>query len=353
MQLTHAEVTPIELKLHSPIHMAHQPTIEIVTAIFVRLETRRGQSAWGVTVSHPALTGDTPAEALKTAHACAQRIPDLHPLNIEFTLATLAPICEMHPSVLCAFDLALHDLLALAADMPLYRLLGGYRDRIQTSITLPLAALDEMVDNARRRVAQGFRILKLKGGLNPVTDVECVRAVQRALPGIRLRLDADGGYDVRTALEVARSLEGKIEWLEQPTPAGDLQALREVTLRSPTPILADQSACGPASALQISAGRCANGLAVKLASCGGLAPARQVEAIARAGRLSILASCLVEPAMLTAAGLAFALSSPAVQFGDLDGFLHLADDPSLPGFTLHEGQLIASDVVGLGYSVNL
>ena len=57
--------------------------------------------------------------------------------------------------------------------------------------------------------------------------------------------------------------------------------------------------------------------------------------------------------MLIAAGLSFALSSPNVRYGDLDGYLDLTNDPSRAGFRLEEGWLIASEVPGLGYTVEL
>jgi L-Ala-D/L-Glu epimerase len=353
MQITRAEVTPVELSLKQPVQMAGLPEIKSVTAIFIRLETRQGQSAWGCTVAHPQLTGEQPRDVLQACRLCAARVPDLHPLNIEYTLAELTGLAGQAPSALCAFDLALHDLLALAADMPLYRLLGGYRDRIQTSITVPLAPVTESVEMAEQRAAWGFRILKIKGGQDPDLDVERVKAIRRALPGLKLRLDADGGYTVQQALDVARALQGAVEMLEQPTPPEDLQALRQVSQHSPLPVLADQSACGPAAALEIAAHHSAHGLSVKLASCGGLRGARQVDSIARAAHLSTMVSCLIEPALLIAAGLSFALSSPNVQFGDLDGHLYLSDDPSQPGFVLQDGWLIASEVPGLGYSVRL
>jgi len=57
--------------------------------------------------------------------------------------------------------------------------------------------------------------------------------------------------------------------------------------------------------------------------------------------------------LLTAAGLSLALSSPNVKYADLDGFLDLEDDPSLPSFELKEGWLTASEVPGLGCTVSL
>ena len=353
MQITKAEVTPVELRLKRPVRISGIPEITHITAIFIRIETRQGQSAWGCTIAHSGLTGEDPDQVLRSCRACASKVPDLHPMNLEYSLAELSPLVESTPSALCAFDLAFHDLLGLAAGLPLYRLLGGYRNCIPTSITIPLTSLEESVELARECASLGFRILKIKGGQDAELDVRRVQAVRHALPNLALRLDADGGYTVQQALDVARALHTELEMLEQPTPPDDLKGLRQVTEHSPVPILADQSVRGPASALQIASDHCAHGLSVKLTTCGGLRCARQVDAIARAAHLFTMVSCLVEPAMLVAAGLSFALSSPNVQYGDLDGYLHLAEDPSQPGFTLKDGWLIARDVPGLGYSVNL
>ncbi|MCB0237950.1 MAG: dipeptide epimerase, partial [Anaerolineae bacterium] len=180
-----------------------------------------------------------------------------------------------------------------------------------------------------------------------------VRAVCDALPELTIRLDADQGYSVRQALDVARALRDKIEMLEQPTPARDLDALRQVSVLSRVPILASQSVLGPESALEIVSQRAAGGISIKLTTCGGLLQARQIDAIARAGRLATMVGCLNEPALLIAAGLAFALSSANVQYGDLDGHFDLVDDPTTAGFRFEEGWLIASDVPGLGCRVEL
>jgi L-alanine-DL-glutamate epimerase-like enolase superfamily enzyme len=321
--------------------------------VFVCVETRLGQVAWGCAAFDPAITGETREDVVRACQACADRARDLNPLNTEYALDELAQLTEGTPSALCAFDLAFHDLLGMAAGMPLHRLLGGYRNRIQTSITIGIAPVRETVELARDRARQGFRILKVKGGLDPDEDVRRVRAIHEALPHLALRLDADQGYTVQQALEVARALEGNLEMLEQPTPAADLKGLHQVTRHSPVPILADQSVVGPPSALEIAARQAADGVSIKLATCGGLRCARQVDTIARAARMATMVSCVNEPALLTAAGLSFALSSPNVRYGDLDGHFDLLGDPTVPGFLLQDGWLIATDVPGLGCTVEL
>ncbi|MBN2146859.1 MAG: hypothetical protein JW726_05700 [Anaerolineales bacterium] len=353
MQITHAEVTSVELKLRQPVRMACIPEITHVTAVFVRLETRQGLNAWGCAVAHPQLTGQTPQVVLQACQAGAELALDLHPLNMEYALDQLAQALGDVPAALCAFDLAFHDLLGLAADMPLYRLLGGYRNRIQTSATIPLSGIEESVERAEAYACRGFRILKIKGGVDPALDVQRVRAIRRLLPDFILRLDADGGYTLQQALDVARALKGGLEMLEQPTPAQDLETLRQVTLQSPLPVLADQSASGPASALALAAQKMVNGLSIKIAACGGLRGARQADSIARAGKLTTMVSCVIEPALMIAAGLSFALSSANVQYGDLDGHLELIADPTTASFRLEEGWLVASEVPGLGCTVSL
>lgn len=353
MQITRVEVTPVELKLAHRVHIAHLDPIQHVQAIFVRFETQDGISAWGCTVAHPDLNGTDPSRALQACRRAADLVPDLHPTQIEYSLEQLSAVMQEAASARCAFDLAYHDLLGYLTGLPLYRLLGGYRNRIPTSATLPIDTLEPTIERAGRLVSRGFRILKLKGGLDAEEDVHKVKALQRAYPEVMLRLDPDGGYNVREALSVTKQLQGVIEMLEQPTPTDDLQALGDVTRQSRVPILADQCADDPERALAVAADKLADGICIKVATCGGIQPARSMNNLTRVAKLRTMVSCLIEPAMLIAAGLGVALSSPNVSYCDLDGHLDLTNDPSVPGFNLREGELIAAEVPGIGCRFDL
>lgn len=352
MQILKCEVIPVDLKLRQPARLAGLPEISHITAIFIRIETKEGRNAFGCTVAHPDLTGEKVNQVLHTCQECAAMVPDLHPINIEYSLSEIATISKDSPGVKCAFDLAFYDLLGLAADLPLYRLFGGYRNKVQTSATIPVSTQQESIELASGLAQQGFRMLKLKGGIDPEEDVARVRAVHRLLPNHILRLDADGGYSIKDALDVARALKDELEMLEQPTPPNDLDGLRQVTQNSPIPILADQSVHGPSSALDLATQHRVDGICVKVATCGGLHCARQVDSISRAARIATMVSCVIEPALMIAAGLSLALSSPNVHYCDLDGFLDIANDPTIPGFELRDGCLTASEVPGLGCTVN-
>ena len=104
VQITHVEVIPVEFDLRLPYRVAHSSTVEHVAVVFVRIETRQGDVAWGCAALDPAVTSDTLEEVTRVCQACADRVTDLNPLNLEFALAELAQITDGTPSARCALD---------------------------------------------------------------------------------------------------------------------------------------------------------------------------------------------------------------------------------------------------------
>ncbi|MGH9024254.1 MAG: mandelate racemase/muconate lactonizing enzyme family protein [Acidimicrobiia bacterium] len=108
-------------------------------------------------------------------------------------------------------DVALHDLLARAQGIPVYKLLGGHgRARVTCyASSVYIAGIEEMVREATGQVALGHAALKVKigrpaslGGIR--ADVDSIREIRLALgPGVELMLDANSAYDAATAIRVA------------------------------------------------------------------------------------------------------------------------------------------------------
>lgn len=95
---------------------------------------------------------------------------------------------------------------------------------------------DQVVVQARRLVdGWGFGSLKLKGGVFP-PDQECaaIEALREAFPDMPLRLDPNGAWTVPTSIEVARRLDGVLEYLEDPTPG--IEGMAAVAAQSPLPL---------------------------------------------------------------------------------------------------------------------
>ena len=168
MQISSVEVIPVQLTLREPFRTAAYPEpITQVESVFLRAELVRDYGdTWGCAVLDP--TDSVSLERVKkVCQNCADRLQDINPLNTQYALAELSEVIEGLSSVQCAIDMLLFDLLGLWSKLPLFRLLGGYRDRIQTSITLPLEDVPATVEMAEKRARDGFGIFKLKGGLDP------------------------------------------------------------------------------------------------------------------------------------------------------------------------------------------
>jgi L-alanine-DL-glutamate epimerase-like enolase superfamily enzyme len=142
-----------------------------------------------------------------------------------------------------AIDIAVWDLAAKAAGVPLYRMLGGYRDSVRAYASTPtLGTIEEYVQLCRTLVEQGFRAIKLHGWGDPDRDIEACQAVRDAIgPSIALMLDVVGAYDRGDALRVGRALERLgFEWLEEPILDHDLAGYRDLCTALDLPIAAGE-----------------------------------------------------------------------------------------------------------------
>jgi L-alanine-DL-glutamate epimerase-like enolase superfamily enzyme len=128
-------------------------------------------------------------------------------------------------AAIAGIDIALWDLKAQSAGLPLYKLLGGLRPSVPTYASGGYygpdgeACVDGLVDEMSGYAELGYTAVKLKvGGLSIKDDVARVLAVRDALPDVEIMLDANSAYDVPAAIEAARAFEPlQIYWLEEPT----------------------------------------------------------------------------------------------------------------------------------------
>jgi L-alanine-DL-glutamate epimerase-like enolase superfamily enzyme len=350
MKITRVAVWPVEMALTEPYTIAYE-TIATATNVFLRIETTTGHVGCGCAAPDLQVTGETPSTVIAALRDLAE--PALlgeDPLRTGMLLERLRPALRPQPSAFAAVDMALHDILGRVSGLPLWRLLGGFRDCIETSVTIGILPLQTTVDRARAWAAQEFRCLKLKGGQDVESDVARVLAVREALgTHAELRFDANQGYTVEEAQYfVAATRSAAVAVFEQPTPKGKPGLLGEVAQSVPIPVMADESLMGLRDAFQLAREDLADMVNVKLMKVGGLAEALQVNAVARSAGLEVMVGCMDEAELSIAAGLSFALARPNVVYADLDGHMDLQGDPTHGVLTLREGFLYPSEQAGLG-----
>ncbi|HEX4412368.1 MAG TPA: enolase C-terminal domain-like protein, partial [Lacipirellulaceae bacterium] len=145
-----------------------------------------------------------------------------------------------------AVEMALWDLAGKAQQSPVWKLFGPRaRDLVPTKWSVSGVAPAKAAEIAAWAVGQGFKKMKVKVGIDPLTDIERVRAVRNAVgPDIKLGVDANGGWPTpAVAIATISRLcdESNIYFAEQPVPAGDPALLAEVRRNVPVPIIADES----------------------------------------------------------------------------------------------------------------
>ena len=219
-------------------------------AIVVRVETDEGLTGYGE--AHP---GRSPGAVAALVNATLN--PMLAGMDACDVVGVWSRVHRMQLSshglgagaalALSGIDLALWDIRAKAAGMPLYRLLGGSRKRVPAyagGISLGFQPPEQLAEEARGYVAAGYRALKLRLGDNPRDDAARVRAVREALgPDVDILTDANTAWSVADARRVIPTLaEARVGWLEEPFSALDFGAYRIAATIEPTlPIAAGEN----------------------------------------------------------------------------------------------------------------
>jgi L-alanine-DL-glutamate epimerase-like enolase superfamily enzyme len=142
-----------------------------------------------------------------------------------------------------SIDMALWDIRGKVAGLPLYKLLGGYRDRVPTYIAggyyEPGKGLRELAAEMEENVRLGARAVKIKVGAAPIAeDVERVRVARDAIgPGVTLMIDANCAYRAYEAIQLARKIEKyDIFWFEEPVVPDDYDGHRRVAQATSIPV---------------------------------------------------------------------------------------------------------------------
>ncbi|GAB4371720.1 MAG: dipeptide epimerase [Acidobacteriota bacterium] len=354
MRIRRVVVWPITLRLSESYAIAYE-TVSEVTNFLVRIETSSGIAGCGCAAPDIGVTGETPDACRAGLEDIAgQLLVGTDPLRPARLLEKLKPLLEGRPAALAAVDMALHDVLGKVAGLPVWRLLGGFRDRMRTSITIGILPVRDTVAKARHWVANGFRSLKIKGGVDVQEDIARVHAVRKAVgQRIELRFDANQGYSVEQSLEfLEQTRSADIELIEQPTPRGKPDLLGRVTAATPLPVMADESLLTLRDAFRIARRDLADMVNVKLMKVGGIGEALQINAVARSAGLEVMVGCMDEAALGIAAGLHFALARPNVAYADLDGHIGLLGDPTTDAVRLRDGTLYPRDRPGFGIELS-
>ena len=240
----------------------------------------------------PAVTG-LPAWDIDRVHAVFDRT-----INRGFTIG--APLAKS------AVDMALHDLVGRALDVPVGVFWGARR---REEIKLAWIVSGQTPDEVAAAVAEGreygYAAFKVKIGLHTEgEDLAVVAAVREAAPTAALWVDANQGYTADAAVRVARRLaELDVAAFEQPLPANDIVGLRRLRDASPVPVALDESLRHPSDLATFVRLDAVDVAIAKVQRSGGLALSRRLCALAEDCGLRLMGSGLTDSDLGLAASL--------------------------------------------------
>ena len=258
----------------------------------------------------------------------------------------------MVPQAHSLVDIALWDMTARHAGLPLYQLLGGGRHKILSYASTPLLADNAAyIDYVAERQREGFKAVKFHCWCNPARDLPMCEAAARHFAGsdMALMLDVEQRYDLMGALKVGRRIgELGFRWFEAPLVDTDVEGYRQLKRQTTVPIIAAGNTWLDLQQLEYAIrGDFWSALRVDATICGGITPIRKIMGLAEANGMTVEVQCwgytLTQAANLHVM-LAFKnctyfeqpVPYPAFEYGatnvirtDKEGYVHAPDGPGL------------------------
>lgn len=302
------DAIPVALPLVKPMLMAG---VRIVHAenLVVRIEAENGLVGWGEAASAPTMTGDLQAGMVAAVEGfLAPLLAGADAIAHEALERRCAGALHHNGGAKAAVSIALLDLAGRHLGIPVHDLVGGaVRDAIRPMWLLGNATVDEDVEEATRKQAEGFDFFKLKVGVKPVE-----REIGNAL-ALRARLgeattlcaDANTGFTRDDAMRfVQGTADARLMFLEQPLDADDLAGTVELAARSPTPLGADESIERARDIVDHHEAGAVRGVNLKTIKLGGVHAAVEAGRLCHSLGLSVNLACKVAESSIGAAALA-------------------------------------------------
>ena len=284
MKIVKVEAFPVDLRYKpGEEFLVSYGVIDTMQNAVIRLTTDDGLVGYGELMPLPL---DSRVDRLEDIKKIAPVVIGQDPYEIREIYSRideqLSPERDSHELLMKgAIDFALHDLMAKAAGIPVYKLLGGsYDDGVPMHFSISIRSPEEMGEDTAARVAEGYQTIEVKlgrflGELELETEIQRIKAIREAAgPDVIIVADPNIGWTVEEAIEVLPAMEEFDVYVEQPV-AG-LEALAQVKAAINSPIIADESAATTQVVADLIRSDAADLINLKILRTGGLHEAGQM-----------------------------------------------------------------------------
>ncbi len=350
MRITQIVIYKFSIPMH-PFTIA-TGTMDSAQNIFIRVYTDTGLIGVGECSAFPMIVGETQATCYEMAKDFAAIWKGKDPLQIEERMNEVHAATAFNATIKSAFDMALYDIAAKVAQQPLYQFLGGSNiKKLETDITVGIGAPEWMAQQAAAFAKQGFRIIKVKLGKDPVADVERIKQIRAAIgDGLQLRIDANQGWDFNGAVYALQNLAPfTIAFCEQPMRYWNDHLLPALRQQSPIKIMADESVFDHHDAARLIANNACDYVNIKFAKSSGIQEAIKINAVCEKNKIPCMMGGMLESRIALSAFAHFALAFDNIIFNDMDTcMLGHKLDPVAGGVKYNGYYVEVPDTAGIG-----
>lgn len=353
MIITKIELYKSPIKLKEPFKIS-LGVLTHADNVIVRIHTESGRIGSGECSPFMTIHGESMDTAFTVGQYLAKGLIGRSSLAIEDSAEFLDKIIFGNACIKSAFNIALYDLAAQHAHLPLYAFLGGaYNKVLQTDYTVSIDQPAKMAQDALQIKKNGFEVIKVKVGGSTEQDVERIRMIREAVGyDITIRIDANQGWDASTALDTLKALSVfKIQHCEEPINRALVEQLPDIKAASPIPIMADESCCNHFDAQRLIKLNACDSFNIKLSKSAGITNALKIINLAEQANIPIQVGGFLESRLGFTATAHVALVGKTICYYDFDTPLMFDEDPVIGGISYQQrGVVTLTDNVGLGAS---
>lgn len=330
MKITSIQINSVYLPLKVPFVVSYDSYLN-VPSVIVKIETDEGITGYGEGVADEHVTGESIESVYHIIKSTlAPKLLGLNPMNIEKIHDEMNKAIYGVPAAKAAIDIACFDILGKKLQQPVYQLIGGrYHEKFPITHVLSIDTPNQMADEAAWMVEMGYRSLKLKVGRNDHLDVKRIHAVRKRVgEEIAIRVDVNQGWknSADTLVALSQLQDCRIDWLEQPVIADDIDGMVEIKSKSTVPLMIDEGLRNHRDMLEIIQKRAAHKVNIKLMKCGGIYPAVKLAHQAELAGMECQIGSMVESSVGSAAGFHVAFSKKIITSVELTGPLKFSED---------------------------
>jgi L-alanine-DL-glutamate epimerase-like enolase superfamily enzyme len=250
MKIEKIEAIPFSIPYSKPMKYGLRGYLESADHVLIRVTTEDGITGLGEAMPRPIIYGESQTSIVWAVESwIAPRLKGLPLFGVEKIWDEMEPL-RGNNTAKGAVDIAIHDALGKSLGIPIYKLLGGWTDKIPVAWIVGQLGTEEMIEECLQARREGIKSYKVKVGIDSKKDIEVIRLLREKLgDDAVIYVDANQAFSYHQASKVLPVMESYgIALVEEPIPIWDREGRVKLSRQITIPLMGDESVISPLDA---------------------------------------------------------------------------------------------------------